>query len=79
METSLRLGRLGQIGTEEDELDKLNIYKTSEEALTEDVLPRSRPQAEAVIPKSGRVALPTSSAPTTEPTSQPFLYKWPGT
>ena len=79
METSLRLGRLGQMGTEEDELDKLNIYKTSEEALTEDVLPRSRPQAEAVIPKSGRVALPTSSAPPTEPTSQPFLYKWPGT
>lgn len=79
METSLRLGRLGQIGTEEDELDKLNIYKTSEEALTEDVLPRSRPVAEAPIPKSGRVALPTSSAKTTEPTSQPFLYKWPGT
>lgn len=79
METSLRLGRLGQMDTEEDELDKLNIYKTSEEALTEDVLPRSRPKAEAVIPKSGRVALPTSSAPPTEPTSQPFLYKWPGT
>ena len=79
METSLRLGRLGQVGTEEDELDKLNIYKTSEEALTEDVLPRSRPQAEAPIPKSGRVALPTSSAKTTEASPQPFLYKWPGT
>jgi len=79
METSLRLGRLSQIGTEEDELDKLNIYKTSEEALTEDVLPRSRPVAEAPIPKSGRVALPTSSAKTTEASPQPFLYKWPGT
>jgi hypothetical protein len=73
MDTSLRLGRRDPLGIEPE--DELNMYKSSSEALTEDVLPRSRPDVAPPIPRSGGASLP-SSAPASQ--SETFAYKWPG-
>jgi hypothetical protein len=73
MDTSLRLGRRDPLGIEPE--DELNMYKSSSEALTEDVLPRSRPDVAPPIPKSGGASLP-SSPPASQ--SETFAYKWPG-
>ena len=73
MDTSLRLGRRDPLGIEPE--DELNMYKSSSEALTEDVLPRSRPDVAPPIPKSGGVSL---SSPPPVSQSETFAYKWPG-
>lgn len=75
MDTSLRLGRRDPLGIEDE--DQLLMYKSAESALREDVLPRSRPAAETQIPKSDRVALPSSTAKSTDQ-GKPIEYKWPG-
>ena len=67
---SLRLGVRDSLslGAEDDGLD---FYKTSSEALSQDVLPRSRPEAPIKAPSSRGVSIPKDA------TAEPFDYKWP--
>ena len=67
---SLRLGVRDSLslGAEDDGLD---FYKTSSEALSQDVLPRSRPEAPIKAPSSRGVSMPKDA------TAEPFDYKWP--
>ena len=76
MEITPRLGRRDPLGLEDE--DQLLMYKSASKALEEDVLPRSRPDAGVAIPESKGISLPSSSAKSKAPSSEPFLYKWPG-